>query len=286
MKRLLLVLFLLAAAGVRAQFSGVTADLRITQNQLLPAEDMQVKVRVINRSGQPITLGQDDNWIKFLIVCDDGSVARTTAAIPAKGIFTLRSGQSGTRTFDPTPYFNFEKPGHYQISAVIHIAQWNQDISAGKAAFFVENGVALPNLANVPVGVPPPPGVTNMPPRVHFYSLVRVAYADQEKLYFRVSDDAGKILSVFPLARLLSFSEPEAQVDRGNNIHVLFQTGARDFSYFVMDANGHLLARQVYENVGRRPTLRFTEDGLIYVGNGLRRYTEMDLPSPQAVTRQ
>ena len=284
MKRVLPLLALFVAAAVQAQYSGLTADLRLDQNQLMPDEDMQLKVRVINRSGQPVTLGQDDQWVTFIVQGDDGYVAPKRGDLPAKGEFTLLSGQSGTRTFNPTPYFDFRRPGHYRISATVRIPQWNQEMECRPVSFVVADGVPLPNLANLPVGLPSPPGVSNAPPVVRRYSLIKVIYLSDLTLYFRLTDDGGQTLRVFPLARMLSFSVPEAQVDRSNNLHVLFQTGARTFSYFVMNTDGRLVARQTQEYTGTRPTLRFTEDGQVFVAGGVRRYLETDIPAPVSVS--
>jgi hypothetical protein len=248
-------------------------------------------LQIINRSGQTLTLGQDDHWVEFTIVGDDGSIADKVADVPVKGEFTLASGQSGTRTLNLTPYYDFRRPGHYRISGVVHLEQWHQDVACRSVGFFVAEGVALPNLGNLPVGVPPPPGVTNMPPVVRYYSLLKVGYRskatdqddissqDELMLYFRLTDANGRTLRVYPLARLLSFSTPEAQLDRSNDLHVLFQTGARSFSYFIMDPEGRMLARQVHEYAGAsRPHLAATDDGVIFVRGGFRRYTEADWP--------
>lgn len=280
MKKVLPLLALFAATAVQAQYSGVTADLRLDQNQFMPDEDMQLKVRVINRSGEAVTLGQDNQWVAFTIVGDDGYLAPKLGDVPVKGEFTLLSGQSGTRTFNPTPCFDFRRPGHYRLSATVRIPQWNQEIECRPVNFVVANGLPLPNLANLSVGVPPPAGVSNAPPTVRRYSLIKVSYLSDLILYFRLTDEGGQTLRVFPLAKMLSFSVPEAQVDRWNNLHVLFQTGSRAFSYFVMNTEGRLVVRQTHEYAGTRPSLRFTEDGQVFVAGGLRRYSENDIPAP------
>jgi hypothetical protein len=281
MKRIALVLAALAVAvsTSRAQFTGVTAELELAQNQYLPDEDLQLKVKISNRSGQPVTLGQDDKWISFSIVGENNYLAPKVSEMPVSGEFTLLSGQIGRRALNPTPYYDLRKQGHYRISATIRIPQWNNlEIPCKSATFTVENGVPLHGLANIQFGVPAPPGATNALPEIRNYSLIKVAYLKELRLYFRLTDAHGRTLKVYPLSGMLSFSEPEAQLDRFNNFHVLMQTGARSFTYSVVNPDGNLIARQTHEYAYSRPTLKSTDDGRIFVMGGQRVASETDIP--------
>ncbi len=288
MKRFVFWLAILACAAgtARGQVSGVTAELILEQDQYLPDEDLQLKVHLTNRSGQPLTLGQDDGWITFDISGEGNFIVAKLAEMPVRGEFTLQTGQSGTRALNPTPYYDFHRPGHYRIGATIKLEQWGEQITCKPVGFTVANGVALPGLANLEIGLAPPPGTTNARPEIRRFSLLKVVYLNELKLYFRLTDEHGHTLRVFPLAPMLSFSEPEAQIDRKNNLHVLLQTGARSFTYSVVGPEGRLLARQTYDYTQSRPELRETDDGGVYVGGGVRRLAESDLPGPESAKRQ
>jgi hypothetical protein len=273
-------LFAAAVHPVHGQLNGVTAQLQLDQNQYLPDEDLQLKVRITNRSGQPVAFGQDNQWLTFDVVAEKDSVVSRQGEMQVKGPFTLLSGQDVARPFNPTPYFNFRHPGRYRISAIINIPQWRQQIVCKPVVFTVAEGVLLPNLGDLQIGVPQPPGVTNLPPEVRRYSLIKVATLDELKLYFRLTDKYGQTLRVVPLARMLSFSQPEAQIDRANNLHVLLQTGARTFTYSVFDPNGNLIVRQFHDYTRTRPRLNFDDDGRIFVGGGRRLLTLSDIPAP------
>jgi len=281
-KRIALLLCLLAAAGpVRAQFSGITAELELTQDQYLPDEDLQLKVRITNRSGQPITFGLDTNWISLTIIGERNYLVPKISDMPVTGEFTLLNGQTAERAFNPTPYFDFRRPGHYGIAGAIRLAQWNKsnrEIPCKSTKFTVASGLPIHGRANIQFGVPPPPGVTNALPEVRNYSLIKVAYLDGLKLYFRLTDSNGRTLKVFPLSRMLSFSEPEAQLDRSNNLHVLMQTGAQTFTYSVINPDGRLLAQQLHQYTMTRPELRATDDGTVFVAGGQRLFTDGDIP--------
>jgi len=275
-----LVLFAAAVYPVDAQLNGVTAQLHLDQEQYLPGEDLQLKLIITNRSGQPLALGEDNQWVTFEISAERGNPASGEGEMPVKGPFTLFSGQDVARPFNPTPYFNFRHPGRYRIGATINIPQWRQQIVCKPLVFTIAEGVPLPNLGDLQIGVPPAPGVTNQPPEVRRYSLIKVSTLDEMKLYFRLTDRFGQTLRVMPLARLLSFSDPEAQIDRFNNLHVLVQTGAKTFTYSVLDPNGNLFVRQFHEYTQTRPRLSTDDERRVFVGGGRRRLTSDDIPAP------
>jgi hypothetical protein len=240
---------------------------------------MSLKVRIVNLSGQPVVLGTDNHWITFEIQ-GEHDLAPGLGEMPVISPFTLLSGQTVSREYHPTPYFDFRRPGRYHLGATVKIPQWKQEISCKPVTFTVAEGVPLSYLGDLTVGVPPPPGVSNAPPDVRRYSLLKVTLADQMKLYFRLTDRFGRTLRVFPLSRMVDFGAPRAQIDRDNNLHVLFQTGARTFIYCVLDINGKLVARQFHEYAGSRPDLRPGGEGQIIVGGGRRVPTWNDIPAP------
>jgi hypothetical protein len=113
--------------------------------------------------------------------------------------------------------------------------------------------------------------------------LQQASYLKQLKLYLRLTDDTeNKVFRVFPLGTLVSFSRPEAQIDKESKLHVLFQTGARSFIYSVVSPDGILLVRQTHDYTQTRPILKNGDDGRIHVSGGMRRPTSRDLPPPLA----
>jgi hypothetical protein len=286
MRKFAMALLLLAAAVpcAWAQNNGVTAYLELGQDQYLPDEDVQLKVRIINRSGQPITLGEGNDWISFEVLGEHQTVMSKLGEMPVKGPFTLQSGEAITKEFNPTPYFDFRHPGTYTIGAIIKFPQWNQQVMCKPKVFTLFEGVPLADFGNLSFGVPPPPGVTNAAPVVRHYSLVRVTLMDQMKLYFKLTDDAGRTLRCFVLGRMVSFGSPNVQMDRDNNAHVLFQTGAKTFDYTVVDPNGAIVARQFHEYTDTRPVMHLTEDGRIFILGGRRLLTMNDIPAPNTGT--
>src|ERR1700722_751152 len=282
MRKFAMLLVLLGAAMpcVQAQLNGVTAELQLDQNQFLPDEDVPLKVQISNRSGQTVVLGADKLWITFSVIGEHDYLVPKLGEMPVQGPFTLLSGQSVTAYFNPPPYYSFRKPSRYSLGATIKIPQWKQEIACRPVSFMVSEGLPLPFLGDLTFGLPPPPGVTNAPPEVRHYSLLKASDLEELRLYFRLTDKDGRTLRVFPLARMISFSAPVAKMDRGNNLHVLLQTGARTFTYAVIDPNGNLLARQFHEYGIARPSLQLRDDGEVVVEGGRRVLTWYDIPAP------
>jgi hypothetical protein len=97
-------------------------------------------------------------------------------------------------------------------------------------------------------------------------------------LYIRISDvNDTHVYRVLPVAPLVNFSHPEAQVDKESNLHVISQTGASSFAYIVVTPQGEIQTRHRYDYSDTRPVLR-PRDGKIYVSGGYRRVTPDDIP--------
>jgi len=270
-----LILLLGALVSARAQ---VTVEVTQSQDQFLQGESLPVAVRITNRSGQTLHLGADANWLSFSIEMSDGPVVPMIGDVPVKGEFDLGSSFMATKRLDLAPYFGQMIPGRYAVVATVHIKAWNEDISSPPRYFTVIDGARL---WEQEVGVPRTPGMSNDVPELRRYVLQQANYLHRQlRLYLRITDSYGKTYRVFPVGRMVSFSRPEAQVDRFSHLHVLFQDGPSRFRYSAFDVSGNLLARQTYDYVGARPRLRMDDDGIISVYGGVRRLSNSDVPPP------
>ena len=91
----------------------------------------------------------------------------------------------------------------------------------------------------------------------------------------RITDaSGGKTFKVFAIGAMVSFSRPEPQLDRFNNLHVLYQTGPRTYSYNVFSPDGDVITQQAYDYVNSRPRLSLDPDGNIAVRGGVRRLSQ------------
>jgi hypothetical protein len=261
-------------ATVTAAHAQVQVVLELEQDQLLPGESLRVAARVINYSGQTLNLGHDNDWLQFMVETPDGLPVSCRGTVPVQEPFELPSSKMATKRLDLTPYYNFEEPGRYLATATVRIAGWGREFRSKPMQFSVVRGSTL---WQQEVGVPVPGGEVR-DPEVRRFILQQALHLKEMKLYARVTDASGsRIYGTLPLGLLLSISEPEKQIDAKTRLHVLWQTGARTFTYCVVDADGHLVRREVYEITDKRPVLRRDKDGELVVVGGMRRAAADDI---------
>jgi len=259
----------------------ITAEVHFDEEQYLAHESMIAAVKIVNFSGQTLKLGAEQDWLRFAVESDNYYVAKRGDP-PVVEPFDLPSAAKGTRRVDLAPYFDLGRPGHYRVTATVRIAQLGQEITSLPAKVNIISGTKLWELE---FGLPLPPGNGEAAPEVRKYALLQTMSQKRMRLYVRVSDryDA-RVYRVFPLGLLLSFSRPETQVDRQALLHVFFQTGAREFTYCVINPDGELLKRQTHSyndaQTGARPRLHADKDGKIGVAGGMRVVSSTDWPKP------
>jgi len=263
----------LSLLGARAQ---VTVDLVLDQEQFLRDESVPVKVRITNRSGRTLKLGGTADWLNFTLESREGRNIASLGELALKEEFTIESSMVATRQVDIAPLYNLALPGRYTISAEVKIPEWGQEIASKSKTFSVVGSAPLWEQV---VGVPGTSGV----PEIRKYVLQQ-AQVKQLKLYVRVTDQNDyKTFKLMPVGQMVSFSRPEAQVDKESNLHLLFQSGARSFIYAVVTPQGDLILRQRHDYARTRPTLRLSEDGQIAVGGGQRFFSKDDFPPPISI---
>lgn len=266
---------LAAALAARAQ---VSVEIVLEQEQFLRDESLPLKVRVTNRSGQTIKLGQSNDWLTFTVEALDGGSATKLGEVPVAGEFSLASAKMGTRQVDLMPYFDFSHPGRYVIAATVKIREWKEEITTHSKTVEIVRGTRI---WEQEFGVPG----AGAAPEARKYSLVQASNRKRIQLYARVTDMAeDRVFRVLPVCQMLSFSKPEAQVDRASRLHVLCQSGARSFIYNVITPEGALTVRQSHDYAGTRPGLRLDAGGQVLVRGGARRPTAHDLPAPAEAT--
>jgi hypothetical protein len=102
----------------------------------------------------------------------------------------------------------------------------------------------------------------------------------QKQIYVRVGNESGsQTFALTPVGSMVSFSQPEAQLDRFSNLHILYQGGASSFIYSVVNPDGDIVRREIYDYRDTHPRLGANDDGDIVVIGGVRRVRPDELPS-------
>jgi hypothetical protein len=278
MKLFFLALGLAISVSLRAP-AQVAVEVVLEQEQFLPSESMPVAVRIKNRSGQPLHLGAEANWLTFDVEGADGLIVLKNAEVPVVGEFELNSSQVATKRVDLAPYFGMTQPGRYHVTATVRVKAWGTEIASPVKNFDVITGARI---WSQDFGMPPSDGATNRPPEVRKYTLQKANYLRaQLRLYVEVSDAAeSHVFKVVNIGKTVSFSTPEIQLDRLSNLHVIWQSGAAHFTYAVVSPEGALLRQEVYDyaSSGPRPRLSMADDGTVTVYGGVRRVQPEPMP--------
>jgi hypothetical protein len=281
MKILSLVLAMLC--GPLSHLSAqVTAEVVLDQEHFLIGEALPAAVRITNRSGQTLQFGNDPDWLTFSIESRDGFIVAKSGDAPVLGEFKLESGQVATRRVDLAPHFALGRIGRYQIIATIRLKEWNTQATTKPTSFDIIHGAKI---WSQDFGVPAPGGTTGQPPEVRRYTLEQANYLrSQLRLYLRLTDGEGShVIKVFPIGPMVSFSNPERQLDKESQLHLLYQNGARSFNYTVINPDGDVVIRQTFDYIGSRPRLQLNDEGRVVVGGGVRRTTTSDVPEAKPV---
>lgn len=280
MKQFWLILGL-AVATLLSASAQVTVSLTLDQDQFLPSESLPVTVHITNQSGQPLHLGADPDWLTFSVEAADDYIVVKNADPPVVGEFELDSSQIATKRVNLQPYFDLKRPGRYQIVATVRIKDWNTDVASAPRGFDVITGAKLWSQV---FGVPLPAGVSNRPPEVRKYTLEEANYLhSQLRMYVEVSDESGAtIYKVRSIGPMVSFSQPEEQLDRSSNLHVLYQSGAANFLYSVISPRGEIVRQEIYDYLNIRPRLHVGDDGSITVFGGVRRVKPQEITPVQS----
>jgi hypothetical protein len=271
------LLLALLCAPLSNLFAQVTAEVVLDQEQFLIGEELPAAVRITNRSGQTLQFGDDPTWLTFSVESRDGFIVAKLGDTPVLGEFKLESGQVATRRVDLAPYFALGRIGRYQIIATVRLKDWNTQVNTKPKSFDIINGAKI---WSQDFGVPAPKGTPAGPPEVRRYSLEQANYLrSQLRLYLRLTDAEGShVIKVFPIGPMVSFGTPEHQIDKESQLHVLYQNGARSFSYTVINPDGEVIIRQTHDYSDSRPRLQLNEAGKVVVAGGVRRTTNSDVP--------
>jgi hypothetical protein len=269
-KNLLLSVTLVAVSLLTA-YAQVSVEVTLPQHNFLPRESLVAAVRITNRSGQKLKLGAEQDWLRFDVESRDGSVIAKTSDPVVVGEFELDSMKVATKRVDLAPHFNLNQLGRYEIIATIKIKAWDRELASSPKMFDIIHGAKLwEQDFGLPTGEPAAGS-----PEVRKYILEQANYLrGQLRMYLRLTDSSGAhTFRVFPIGQMISFSRPEAQIDKLSNLHVLYANGPHTFSYTVFNPDGDLTARDVYDFTTSRPKLRVNNEGQVSVNGGARRVT-------------
>jgi hypothetical protein len=251
------------AAAAEAQ---VQVDLKFKRLQYIAYEAVVATVAITNLAGRDIELHDADgqSWLGFEITGSEeqpiAPLSRTNREPPLK----IQSGQRVTRQIDLTSLYPVHEYGAYHVRTNVYFSDLGKFFYSGTRVFEVTD--ARP-IWQQTVGVPGGAGASG---EVRTYSLMTNRFPDHTSLYVRVQDkDTGVVYATYSLGRTIAFEQPQAEIDRANQLHVLHCAAPRAWSYARVGLNGELLTHSSFMETKTRPRLVHSGNGEIAVRGGM-----------------
>lgn len=269
MRRILLLASLFVLAGDAS--AQIQVDLSFKRLQYVAYEPVIATVRVTNLSGRDLDLqnGGGQNWFGFEVTGAESRIIPPLQLQP-EGPLHLKAGDTVTRKVDLSPRFSISELGTYHARANIYFADLNKFYYSPRKVFQVGDARAIwQRTVGVPEGQPDA-GQTRT------YSLLSNRFPDHTTLYVRVENKStGVVYSTFPIGRIIISDDPQAELDRANQLHILHCATPRTWAYSRVGLNGQLLAHATFMETKTRPHLQHAADGAIAVTGGL-----LERPAP------
>src|SRR5437879_6330949 len=258
-----LTCLLLFAAKAEAQ---IQVDVKFKRLQYIAYEPVVATLSITNLAGRDIDLHNADgqSWLGFEITGNEGQPIAPMNAENAQAPLKIGSGQRVTQQVNLTPLYPVHDFGTYHVRTNVYFADLGKFFYSPSRVFEVTD--ARP-IWQQTVGIPD--GVA-APGNARTYSLLTNRFPDHTSLYVRVQDrDKGIVYATYSLGRTMTFEQPQAEVDRANQLHVLHCAAPRAWSYSRVGLNGELLEHSSFMETKTRPRLVHSANGEIAVRGGV-----------------
>ena len=278
----LVVAALLAILGSAGRaVAQVTVEVLLEEHQFLAGEAMPIAVRVNNHSGQTLHFG-DETWVSYSVESRDGFIVAKHEEVPMAHNFSVESAKMATQRGDLAPCFTIMRPGAYTVTATLHLKDWGKEITSEAAKFDIIPGTKI---WEKEFGVPQHTA-TPTAPEMRKYTLLRATYTKHMRLYLRVTDPSdSRVFKIVNLGNVVSFSRPQTVLDKQNNLHVLYEDGARSFNYSVINPDGDLFIRQTHRYTDAGPRLVVDDTNEVTIMGGARQMAATDLPRVKPIDK-
>ena len=267
MVRTLLAAFVFGAVTAHAQ---IQVDLSFKRLQYIAHEPILATIKIANNSGRDIDLHNDNGqrWFGFEINAGEGRLLAPSKTDTAEPALHVEAGKTVIRKINLAAVYHVHDFGAYHIRANVYFTDLNKFFySATKVVQVTDARPIWQKTVGVPEGMP---GAGE----ARTYSLLSNRFVDHTALYVRVENrDTGAVFTTYSLGRVIASGDPQAEVDRANQLHVLHCVAPRSWAYSHVGLNGELLAHSTFLETKTRPRLRHTPDGSIAVNGG-----KLDVP--------
>src|SRR5881409_531732 len=243
----------------------IQVDLKFKRLQYIAYEPVVATLAITNLAGRDVDLHDADgqSWFGFELTGSEGQPIPPIATDNTQPPLKIEAGQKVTQRINLTPLYPVHDFGTYHVRAHIYFADLEKFFYSGTKVFEVTDARPIwQQTVGIPDGV-------SAPGNVRTYSLLTNRFPDHTSLYVRVQDkDSGTVYATYSLGRAIAFEEPQAEIDRANQLHVLHCAAPRAWSYSRIGLNGELLAHSSLMETNRRPRLVHSTNGDVNVHGG------------------
>lgn len=260
---LLFVLFFAFGQQLQAQ---IKVDMRIGRRLYITYEPVIVTVAVTNLSGHDVTLQDADTqkWFSFQITTGDDRIIPPMDLNYQLTPLRIGAGETVKRTVNLASLYAVQEFGLYHLKASIYLSEMQKYFSSPMTSFEITDGkLVWQQTVGVPAGEQGAGSYRSI-------SLLTHRREKENMLYVRVEDkDAGIVYVTSPIGRVLFSYDPQVELDRANQLHVLQLVGAKTYLYTKIGLNGEWIGQVTYNAVTSRPVLKKRPDGSVAVVGGL-----------------
>ena len=252
------------AVATQAQ---IQVGLKLKRLQYIAYEPVIATLTITNMAGRDVELrdAAGQHWFGFEVTSGEGRSLGPMANVAPESPLTIEAGKTVTRKINLTPIYPINDFGSYHLRANVYFADLGKYFYSTTKVFQVTDGRPIWQKT---VGMPDGVGGGG---NTRTFSLLSNRFPDHTSLYARVENkESGVVFSTFSLGRSIAYDEPEAEFDRGNQLHVLHCASPRSWAYSRIGLNGELLEHDIFMQIKSRPHLRHTADGMVAVHGGMR----------------
>ena len=257
----LCVMFLTTAAEAQIQ-----VDLKFSRLQYIAYEPVVATLAITNLAGRDIELhdAEGQSWLGFEITASEEQPVAPVDVDRGQPPLKIQAGQRVTRQIDLGALYPVHDFGDYHVRTHVYFADLAKFFYSGTRVFEVTD--ARP-IWQQTVGIPEGGSASGS---VRTYSLLTNRFPDHTSLYVRVQDkDSGVVYATYSLGRTVGFDQPQAEIDRANQLHVLHCAAPRAWSYSVIGLDGQLLRHSSLMETNTRPRLIHSGKGEVAVRGGV-----------------
>jgi hypothetical protein len=244
----------------------IQVELKFKRLQYIAYEPVVATLGIINLAGRDVDLhdAEGQPWFGLEITGSEGQPIAPVSTDKKQAPLKIEAGKKVTQRINLTPLYAVHDLGVYHVRAHIYFADLSKFFYSQTKVFEVTE--ARPIWQRT-VGMPD--GAVG-PGSARTYSLLTNRLPDHTSLYVRVEDkDSGIVYATYSLGRVIAFDEPQAELDRSNQLHILYCAAPRSWGYSRVGLNGELIARSSFIETKTRPRLFHATDGTVAVRGGM-----------------